>query len=79
MMESEQKLKNIISRLFGLEMDDIGDNSGSDNVQGWDSMGQILLIGEIERDFNVRLTPNEMSGINKLSAIKEVLRRHNVW
>lgn len=49
-----------------------------DSIPGWDSMGALLLIAELEERFSVELTAEESRGMTKIADVLEFLRRHDL-
>ena len=57
-MSVEKRLLSIFSRVF---RDDVTDTSVAvADISEWDSMSHIRLIMEIERDFRITITPEEI-------------------
>lgn len=45
----------------------------------WDSVAHLQLVGEIEKNFNVQLTPGDVMDLDSYTAAIEILRRLNAW
>ena len=73
-----KKLFNIISRVMEIESSELTDESGPEDVENWDSYNGLLLIDEIESEFNVKFTIEEIFDINSIADIKKYLTNHGV-
>jgi len=75
---NENRLKEIISKVFLLEESEINDGLSRKNVEQWDSMGHLMLMSEIESQYGVFVSDEDMTKIKTVSDIKEVLRKLGV-
>ena len=73
-----KKLFNIISRVMEIESSELTDESGPEDVENWDSYNGLLLVDEIESEFNVKFTIEEIFDINSIADIKKHLLNHGV-
>jgi acyl carrier protein len=69
------KLKTLIADFFGTDADALTPDSSAADVDGWDSIGHTMLILEIERAFNVRLTDQAASQVSNVSELAELVAR----
>jgi acyl carrier protein len=77
-MAMEQKLKQIMSNIFGIEEDEITDDSSIDNIEKWDSLKHINLIIAIEEQFGISIDEDEMVEMTSFTEIKRILRDNGV-
>jgi len=73
-----KKLFNIISRVMEIKSSELTDESGPEDVENWDSYNGLLLVDEIESEFNVKFTIEEIFDINSIADIKKHLTNHGV-
>lgn len=45
----------------------------SSDVQGWDSLGQVRLFFEIEREFSIRFSSTEINSLRNVGQIADVI------
>ena len=64
------KLLNILSRVLDIKIEDINDNIGPDNTEGWDSFNGLLLATELEKEFKVKFTMEDIVSIKNVGDIK---------
>ena len=72
-MREFNKLKQVVSDILEVNIDDINENSSPDNIEKWDSLSHIKLVMAIEAEFNVKLTPEDMMDMLSVKLIKMIL------
>jgi len=72
----EDKLKQVVKNVF--RVDDIEDTSSPETIPEWDSLGHLTLIHELEVQFGIQFTIDEISEMVNVRTIKEILRSHGV-
>ena len=72
-MREFNKLKQVVSDILEVDIDDINENSSPDNIEKWDSLSHIKLVMAIEVEFNVKLTPGDMMDMLSVKLIKMIL------
>ncbi|MEK6809182.1 MAG: acyl carrier protein [Nanoarchaeota archaeon] len=73
-----EKLTKLIARVLNIDEKALDDASSPETISEWDSLNGILLVIELEKNFNVKFTMDEVVAVQKVSDIKDALRRHNV-
>jgi len=68
-----EKLKQVVSDILAVDIDNIDENSSSDNIDQWDSLSHIRLVMAIEIEFKVKLTPDDMMDMLSVKLIKMIL------
>jgi len=66
-------LNEVISDVLGVPLEDITEESSSDNIDKWDSLSHINLIMAIESEFNVNLTPEDTIDMLSVKLIRIIL------
>jgi acyl carrier protein len=72
----DEQLKEIFATALDLEIDEIENDSSQDNLEDWDSLGHLNLISEIEKEFKVKVTMDEVMAMTTYSKVKEVISDH---
>ena len=72
------KLNQILAKVLGINQDQITDQTSPDNVETWDSFNGLMLVSELENEFNVRFTMDEVISVKCVKDIKEALKKHGV-
>ena len=50
----------------------------TDDVEGWDSISHIILVGAIEKTFQVKFEVSELAAMNTVEAISRLLAKKGV-
>ncbi len=70
MINIDNKIKKVISIVFEMDVDNINDNSSPDNIENWDSLRHMILIGALEDEFNIQFSDDEMTELLNFKLIK---------
>ena len=73
----KNSLKNIMSNLFDIPVDDINDNISTENCEQWDSLQNLNLIIAVEEEFGVSLTDDDVLKIKDFKSIIGILENFN--
>ena len=73
-----KKLKKILSNVLGIPESEITDKTSPDNLETWDSFSGLMLVSELENEFNVQFTMDEVTSVKCVKDIKEALKKHGV-
>ena len=57
----ENKIKNVISSVFDVNINEISDDTNPDSLDNWDSMGHMNLIVALEEEFNILFDEDEIT------------------
>jgi acyl carrier protein len=66
-------LKQIIARVLQVSPDSVNDETSSQTLPQWDSMGHMNVIMALETEFRVRFTVHEILEMRDIPAVKRVL------
>jgi acyl carrier protein len=66
----ESELKNVMSAVFGISVDDINNNSSSITVKNWDSLKHMNLIVALEEEFEIEFSDDEIMEMKGYASIK---------
>ena len=78
MSENNQKLVALLSKVLDIESGSISDDTSPENTASWDSFNALLLVSELESEFNVHFSMEEVYAVKCVKDIKAALIRHNV-
>ena len=67
------KLKQVMSTVFEVPVDSINNESSTDNISTWDSLGHLNLIIALEEEFGVSIPDEEVSQLVNYRLIELVL------
>jgi acyl carrier protein len=77
-MALEHEVKRVLEWTFGLPDGSLADDAAFGQTEGWDSMGHVLLIGELERAFRISFSLNETSELTSVTQITRCLAAKGV-
>ena len=75
---NENKLFEIVARVFNVPIDEINYESNPENIENWDSFTGYVLLDEIETNFNVTFTMDELLEIKKIDDFKNILKKKGI-
>jgi acyl carrier protein len=78
MQQTEQKLKEVLSRIFNVSLDMITDDASPDTIENWDSLRHMNLILALEEEFDVEFSDDQVVEILSYKLIKIVLQEHGI-
>lgn len=78
MQGNENKLKQVLADVFGIDVSTIDETTSVDTVAEWDSLKHLNLVLALEEKFNVTLTEEQTVQILSYPLIKVVLEEHGV-
>jgi len=72
------KLYSIIAKVMKTPIDSITDQSTPESIPNWTSFVGYVLLNELETQFNVKFTIDEVIDVKNISDIKRHLKNHGV-
>lgn len=78
MTENYKKLADIFEKVLQLSLLELNDTEPLDTVSAWDSFNALVLITDIEKEFSVKFTMDEIVSVKTLLDIKNLLKKNNV-
>ena len=75
---NENKLFEIVARVFNVSIDKINYESNPENIENWDSFTGYVLLDEIETNFNVKFTMDESLEVEKIDDFKNILKKKGI-
>ena len=72
-LELTEKIKSIVAASFDLPYDEVTLDTGPSNTVSWDSFGQMDLVLNIEREFDIILEFDEIFKIVSTQTLLEVI------
>ncbi len=70
----EERLKKIMSRVFGVPVESINNDSSLDTIDDWDSITHMNLALAIEQAFDITLEPDEIIELISFELILAILK-----
>lgn len=63
---------------MNMPLEQINDNSGPESIEGWDSFTMYVLLDEIETEFKVQFSLDEILDIKAVKDFKQCLKKHGI-
>lgn len=77
-MNNYEKLKNSFSEALGLGVENITDDLSYQSIPEWDSISHMILISQIEEDFDVSLETDDVIDMSSVEKAIEILSKYDV-
>jgi len=68
----------LLAETFDEPVDRIAPATPRDSIAGWDSMGALSLMAELDERFNIELTADASRAMARVGDVIELLRRHGM-
>ena len=73
-----EKLYQIVSEVFNVELNKINDNTSPENLEEWDSFNFYVLLDQIENKFNIKFDLDETLEIKKIGDFKKMFEKYGI-
>ncbi len=73
-----ETLKELVARVLSIKTEELNENSSPDNISSWDSFNGLMMVSELENNFNVKFTITEVTSIIKFADIINCLKKHGI-
>jgi acyl carrier protein len=72
------RLKKVLTQVLGIDPKDITNATSPETVETWDSFNGLMLVSELEKEFSVSFTMDEVILVKNVGDIIAALQRHGV-
>jgi acyl carrier protein len=72
------RVKKILSNVLGVDASTITDDMSSNSVESWDSFTGLMLMSELEREFGISFSLDDVTSVTKVGDIYLILHKHDV-
>lgn len=69
----DERIKDVMADVFGIEAESINEDSSQDNIEQWDSIKTLDLIVSLEEEFGVSIPLEEVGNLTNFKYIKLTL------
>ncbi|NNU76524.1 acyl carrier protein [Clostridium estertheticum] len=78
-MSNLEKLNKVLCDTFDIKkIEDINDEMGPDEIEGWDSLGHVELVTNLEEVFDIALNVVDISRMYTIGDIKKIVGKYGV-
>ena len=78
MSKNNEKLMEVIAKVLDLEASTITDDMSPENTSTWDSFNALMMISELETQFNVHFSMEEVYLVTCVADIRKALKHHDI-
>ena len=75
MTDIDDKLTDILARVFRIESDEVRDDMKRKDFEPWDSMAHLMLVSEVENEFEIFFEDEEVVDIWTVADLKNLLKQ----
>ncbi len=75
MSNTNAQLKSLIAELFMCNLADVTDTTGPGDIPGWDSLGHVTLMTEIQRRFGKHVPIEDAIEVESVADLDRILQR----
>ena len=72
----EEKIKFVMAAVFGVNVDEINDESSPHTIRSWDSMKHINLVVALEQEFGVELEDDEIEAMVSYPVVSATIQAY---
>lgn len=69
----DERIKDVMAGVFGIDAESINEDSSQDNIEQWDSIKTLDLIVSLEEEFDVSIPLEEVGNLTNFKYIKLTL------
>ena len=77
-MSQLETFESLLMEAFDIKREEIKDDTTPDDLENWDSIVHMDLCAKFEESFDISLDVEEITEMQTLGLMKEVLKRHGV-
>ena len=78
MHDNTKKFHSILVRILEVDEREINDATSPNTVPAWDSYNALMLVSDLEAEFDVHFTIDEVVSVKNVGDIKNALRKHGI-
>lgn len=69
----EERIKNVMSAVFTIPVEQIKDDSSPDSIESWDSLKHMNLVVALEEEFEIEFLDDEIIEMMNFSLISNII------
>jgi acyl carrier protein len=67
------QVRGIVSMIFNVPLEDVTAETSTETLENWDSMGHLMLILELEQQFEREFSPEEVEQMHDVATIARIV------
>ena len=68
----------LISSVLNIDENSINNDTSPENTESWDSFNALVVVSELESEFEVQFSIDEVYSVSNVEDIKNALIRHGI-
>lgn len=72
--KTSEKIRKICADVFNLKYSEMSGNMSKENTPEWDSLNNLMLLTEIEKEYKIKFSAKEINKIKSLEDIETILK-----
>ncbi len=77
-MNNIEKLNQIFSEVFSVDISSLNETFDKDHVEGWDSVHQLSLTSAVEDEFDIMLDAEDILEFTSYENAKTILAKYDI-
>lgn len=77
-MNNSEKLISSFSEALGIDVSTVTDSLEYQSIPEWDSISHMILISQLEEDFEVSIDTDDVIDMSSVAKAKEILSKYNI-
>ncbi len=73
-----KQLRKLFTEVLGVELESLSKNSSPETVSQWDSVNNLILISEIEKEYGVVISIEDVYTLKNLGDVYAFIKKHGV-
>ena len=78
MISNNQKLMSLISSVLNIDENSINNETSPENTESWDSFNALVMVSELESQFEVQFSIEEVYSVTCVKDIKNALIKYGI-
>jgi acyl carrier protein len=71
--EHDQRIREVFSRVLRVPPDAVTDDLRRGSMEEWDSLGHVMLVSALGKEFSVHVTPEAALGMHTVADVKRII------
>lgn len=76
MQSVEDRVRQVMAGLFGVEPETVGPKTSMDTLENWDSLQHVSLVMALEQEFGMQIPVSEAFQMTDFNAVCRSVARH---
>lgn len=74
----QQALYEVFAKALGIELAQVNDDLAYNSIAEWDSTAHMILVAELENQFNVMLDTDDIIDMSSVGKAKDILAKYDI-